>query len=262
MTDQQKFAKLRGARVLIIGGTSGIGYGVAEGAIESQAAAVIVSSSSSSRVQDAVARLKASYPSSKTEISGYTCDLGDAATIENNIKHLLVDQCQNLDHIVYSAGDRLALKPLDQIDAQLIQKAGIVRFLGPILVAKYALKVLPKTAASSFIITSAKIAEKPLPGGWTVVAGYASAHYGLMRQLALDMAPIRINSVSPGFVTTEMYDFLGEDGKAARAKDAAEVSLTARTAVPEDVAEAYLYLMKDTNVTGATISTSGGSLLK
>ena len=262
MADQQKFAKLKGTRILIIGGTSGIGYSIAEASIESLAAAVIVSSSNPSRVENAISKLKANYPSSSTEIIGYVCDLGNESSIETNIEKLLVEQCKKLDHIVYSAGDQLALKPLAEVDAPFIQKAGLLRFLGPILVAKHGVKVLPKASTSSYTLTTGVISEKPLPGGWTVVAGYAAGAQGLTRQLGLDLAPIRVNLVSPGPVNTELWDFLGDDVKAERMKSLASLTLTGNVARPEDVAEAYIYLMKDANVTGAMISTSSGSLLK
>lgn len=263
MTDQQKFAKVKGTRILIIGGTSGIGFSVAEASIESHAAAVIVSSSNPKRVQDAVASLKASYPNSSTEVTGYACDLGNEATIESNIENLLVNQCKELDHIIYSAGDQLALKPLAEVDLPFIQKAGLIRFHGPILTAKHALKVLPKAPTSSITFTSAVIGEKALPGGgWAAVSGYASALHGLTRQFAFDFAPIRVNSVSPGTVNTQLWDHMGEEAKANFIKGRAAFTLTGKVAVPDDIAEAYLYLLKDSNVTGAIISTSSGALIK
>jgi NAD(P)-dependent dehydrogenase (short-subunit alcohol dehydrogenase family) len=77
MADAKKYtSKLDGARILIFGGSSGIGYGAAEASIES-GATVIISSSSESKIQASVKSLNESYPSAKDRISGYACNLGD-----------------------------------------------------------------------------------------------------------------------------------------------------------------------------------------
>ena len=88
MTDQTKYtSKLINARVLIIGGSSGIGYAVAEATIES-GAIVTVSSSNQKRVQSAVESLKNSYPSSSNKIRGLTVDLANTETLENELENL------------------------------------------------------------------------------------------------------------------------------------------------------------------------------
>lgn len=260
MSGPQKYAKLKGTRILIIGGTSGIGYAVAEASIESLAAAVTVSSSSQARVLETVSRLKATYPSTATEISGFTCDLSDSSTLDANLHQLLVGECKQLDHIVYTAGERLSFKAITEMDVPFIAKAGVVRFYGPLMVAKHAAKVLPATPTSSFTLTSGAVGEKPIPGGWTVQASYGAALHGMTRGLALELAPIRVNLVSPGPVDTELWDHMETEQRARALERMGQTTLTGRVGRPEDVAEAYLYLMKDSNVTGTVVSTSGGTL--
>ncbi len=262
MSIPQKYDKLRGKRILIIGGTSGIGYAVAEASIASNAAAVIVSSSREAKVCDTVARLEASHPSSNTKISGFPCDLGSASTLDENVRNLLLSQCKELDHIVYTAGDRLEFKPIAEMDVPFAQNGGIVRFLGPLMVGKYAIDVLAKMPTSSLILTTGAVSEKPMLGGWTVQASYGAALHGMTKGLALELAPTRVNIVSPGAVVTELWDNLGREQKARTLHKMGQATLTGRVGNVEDVAEAYLYLMKDSNVTGHIISTSGGTLLK
>lgn len=76
--------------------------------------------------------------------------------------------------------------------------------------------------------------------GWTIVAAYGTALEGMTRGLAIDLAPIRVNLVSPGAVHTELFGEVGEEvlGKFR------EMSLTGEMGRPEDVAEGYLYAMK------------------
>lgn len=80
---------------------------------------------------------------------------------------------------------------------------------------------------------------------------------GLMRGLAIDMAPIRVNAVSPGAIKTELLANVPEE----LLKSWAEMTTVKRIGRPEDTAEAYIYLMKDGFVTGTKIDTSGGRLL-
>jgi NAD(P)-dependent dehydrogenase (short-subunit alcohol dehydrogenase family) len=86
----------------------------------------------------------------------------------------------------------------------------------------------------------------------------------MVRGMAIDLAPVRVNLVSPGAVVTELWDKMGmgEEKTQAMLVEMGKQTATGRVGRVEDVAESYLYLMKDQNITGAMISTSGGHLLK
>lgn len=97
-----------------------------------------------------------------------------------------------------------------------------------------------------------------------MIAGYAGGLQAMTRNLAFDLKPIRVNLVSPGAVETELWDLVTSgDEKAKQAMfDAVAKSVpTGRIAQPEDVAEAYLFLMKDPNVTGTVVDSNSGALL-
>lgn len=124
MTDQQKYTgKLADKRVLIVGGSAGLGYGVAEALLENKAGAVFISSSQQSRVDEAVEHLKKAYPSAADKVQGYACDLGTEETLESNVQELL-KKVGKIDHLVYTAGDRLATMPIEQTDFAKLKKAG------------------------------------------------------------------------------------------------------------------------------------------
>jgi len=255
MATQQKYNKLAGKHVLIIGGTSGIGFAVAEASIESNAR-VTISSSSSTRVSSSVAALQKSYPSA--QVSGYVCDLSQP-TVEQDIEALF-KQVGTVDHIVLTAGDKLATVPVQDITYEKILRAGQVRFFAPLLVAKVGSKYLSPGPKSSIILTTGSVAETPRPD-WSVVASYASGLHGMTRNLALDLKPIRVNLVSPGAIDTELWKGLSAEAKDNMFKGIAARVPTGHVGKPEEVAEVYLWLMKDSNTTGVVATSDSGHKL-
>ncbi|MCJ1421187.1 hypothetical protein MMC32_007549 [Xylographa parallela] len=259
MSDSTKYSsKLSGSRILIIGGSSGIGYSVAEACLEAHAT-VILSSSQPTRIDAALASLLSTYPSAKSRLSGFPCDLATADTLEANVAGLFA-KCGALNHVVYTAGDKLATMPLDEITLPRIQQAGMTRFFAPLIVAQHAARVLPKTPASSLVLTTGSVSERPMPD-WAVINSYATGLHGMTRGLALDMKPVRVNLISPGPVHTPLWD-----GMSPEAYAAFQESMSARTATgvfgkAEDVAESYMGLLRDNNITGSVVSTSSGVLL-
>ncbi|RHZ62472.1 uncharacterized protein CDV56_108509 [Aspergillus thermomutatus] len=211
---------IQDSTILIIGGSSGIGYGVAEKCL-TEGARVHIASSNKSRVHSSVKSLKEKI--SNAPISGHVCDLS-SRDVEKNLEQLL-STVAPIDHIVFTAGDSLAIMPLDSIDLDMIQRAGHIRWL-----------------------------PEAIPN-WSLVAGYLTGLHGLTRNLALDLKPLRVNLVSPGVVVTPLW---GQDGVPDEMKNHTTLG---KVGTPDEVAEAYVYLMKDTNATGSCISTNAGSLL-
>lgn len=124
MSDQKKYSgKLQDQRVLIVGGSSGIGFAVAEACVEF-GALVAISSSNKNRVQGAVEKLKQSYPSARDRVWGLTVDLSKSETLKDELKTLLEDSAKQmngatatgrLDHVIYTAGDALAMLKLEDM---------------------------------------------------------------------------------------------------------------------------------------------------
>ncbi|KFY16051.1 hypothetical protein V491_05451 [Pseudogymnoascus sp. VKM F-3775] len=255
MAQQQKYNKLANKHVLIIGGTSGIGYGVAEALIESSAH-ITISSSSPDRVKNAISSLQDSYPLAKTSIKGFACDLSKP-TLEQDLEDLF-EKTGEVHHIVFTAGDRLATTSLAEITLESIQRAGQVRFFAPLLVAKVGRKYLTGGAQSSIVLTTGSVGDRPMPN-WSVVASYAAGLHGMTRNLALDLKPIRVNLVSPGVIDTEIWAHMSAEQKGKMFKWVSSTVPTGKVGMPEDVAEAYLWLMKDSNVTGIVAYSDSGT---
>lgn len=231
-----KYQKLQNKHVLIIGGTSGIGFAVAEASLAS-GARVTVSSSSQSRVDAAVEKLNAEFPNSTS--TGHACDLS-RPTVEGDVEALF-SKVGPVDHIVYTAGDKLATGPVSDITYEKIIAAGQIRFVAPLLVAKVGSKFLIPGPQSSITLTTGTVSQKPSPD-WSLVAGYATGLHGMTRSLAVDLK-------------------LDKKEKEKFSQAIAEKMLTGRAGQPEDVAEAYLFLMKDPNVTGTVVDSNSGALL-
>jgi NAD(P)-dependent dehydrogenase (short-subunit alcohol dehydrogenase family) len=200
MSDSTKYtSKLANSRILIIGGSSGIGFAVAEACIE-HGALVAISSSNAARVQSAVEKIQSSYPSKTSNIHGLTVDLSKPTTLEKELENVLsaaVKQISStsgkLDHVVYTAGDALATIPLSDMNYENIVQAGQVRFFAPLLLAKFLPKYLESSWKSSYTITTGSISERPMPN-WSVIAAYGGGLHSMVRNLALDMKPIRVSN--------------------------------------------------------------------
>ena len=87
---------------------------------------------------------------------------------------------------------------------------------------------------------------------------YASGLHGLARNLDIDLKPLRVNVVCPRSTDTELWGPHSD----MRREMVAKKALLGKAGLADKVAEAYLYLMRNTNATGAVVSSSGGSTLQ
>jgi NAD(P)-dependent dehydrogenase (short-subunit alcohol dehydrogenase family) len=248
---------ISGQSILVLGGSSGIGAGVAKLAA-AEGVLVHVASSNPSRVADAVKAIESSVP--RAQVKGFVIDLS-SSDVEARLDKLLSDITATgtkLDHIIHTA-NTLDLRPLSEVTVDYLRNNGQFGFIVPVLLAKLAPRFLNSSYKSSLIFTSGRVAEKPVQG-YTVPAGWAAALLGLTRALALDLAPIRVNVVSPGATDTEMWGT--DEQRAQRRQILKNVALLGKAGTAEEVGEAYIYLMKDFNNTGTCISTSGGVLIQ
>lgn len=263
MSDQKKYSnKLQDSRVLIIGGSSGIGFSTAEACLE-YGALVTIASSNASRVETAVSKLQASYPSARSKIHGLTVDLSKPDTLESELKNLFEQTVKGmggdrLNHAIFTAGDALATMKLADMTMESILAAGQIRFFAPLLAAKFIPQYVENSHKSSYIICTGSISERPIPN-WSVIGSFAGGHHAMVRNLALDMKPIRVNGVSPGVVDTELWKMPHEE-KDKLMEQMSKKMATGTPGRPEWVAESFLSIMRDYNMDGAMIRTDGGGL--
>ncbi|KAF4472879.1 fusarubin cluster-dehydrogenase [Fusarium albosuccineum] len=256
-------SKLAGKRVLVIGGSSGIGFGVAEAAVQNGASSVFISSSSQSKISNAIERLQSNNSAAKAQLQGIPCNLGSADTLTTEVEKLFaeVSKSGKLDHVVFTAGDKLAVGKLEDFTFDAIRQAGTVRFFAPIVIAQQLRKHLNESTTSSFTIATGGAGEH-VSKDWSIMQAYLSGLRGLTRGLAVDLAPIRVNAVAQGPTDTEIWSFVKDSGYWDNVTARLKGRMTTGTiGQVEDVAEAYLYLMKDKNASGSIVETTGGTLL-
>lgn len=259
--------RLKDTHVLVFGGTSGIGYAVANMAL-SYGARVTISGSGQSKADAKVKQLQSLYADLPAEhIAGYACDLFDIANLESNLTALF-DKATNggnkkIDHIAFTAGDSLSIPSVKDVTPETMLKGLNVRLVAPGIIAKLLAtgKYMPQSVNSSLTLTGGTNTHKPFPG-WTFVAVSGAATEGLARGLAVDLKPIRTNVVIPGAIQSELLQpMLDKMGEEAAAKWTRENSLTSTLGQPEEIAEAYGYLMKDKFANGSQVTSDGGRLL-
>lgn len=235
-------AKLDGSKVVVIGGASGVGFAVAAAAQEA-GATVVVGSSQTPRIEAAAAKLGKGA-------RGLTVDVKDEASVA-----AFFDAIGPFDHLVFTAGDwGHMMGATSSLDVEASKARMEVRLWGAARAAKHAIRHIAKDG--SFTLTGGMLAHRPMPGAPLTTA---SAHTteGLAMGLARDLAPIRVNAVCLGLITSEQVQNMGE---------AMIRSFTANLPLPrggtvEEAAEAYLYLMRATYVTGQIVRVDGGGSL-
>lgn len=257
-----KYNKLAGKHIVVIGGSSGIGRGVVEASLEAGAARVTLVGSSARSASAAFSTLTAAGWASN-RLGSLHCDLSQDS-VEQDLDAVLTAAATTkhpIDHIVLTAADSLTISGLADLSLAQIRQAAHLRLNVPLILGKLAPRHLPRSNEASLTITTGSVADKPAPG-WSLIAYFAAGLQGLARNLALDLAPIRANAVEPGYVDTALWDaaMTAEQKEAAFAGLAARLP-TGRVAAVEDVAEAYLYLMKDRSATGEVVKSRSGDHL-
>ena len=232
---------MNGARIVVIGGTHGIGLAVARRAAE-EGAEVIVGSSRQASVDKALAEL----PKSST---GHTMDVRDEADVRR-----VFERIGPFDHLVYTAGESLLLASLAELDLDAARKFFEVRYWGAIHVIR------ASKPRRSIVLSSGLAGTRPAPG-LAAIASVCGAMEALTRALAVELAPLRVNIVIPGFVDTPLWSNFEEAARQAMFRDAAAKLPVGRIGTPDDIAEHYLAFMRGGYTTGQSIIVDGGAAL-
>ncbi len=241
-------ATLMGKKIVIVGGSSGIGLGVAVATLESGADVVIVGRSPE-KLEAAQRTLAAGR-----RLRGVAADM----TSEPEVARLF-DEVGAFDHLVSTAGTPPPNDPIDRTDLDVVRRFVDNKLLGTVMLAKHAVPKLRKGGSMTF--TSGINKDRPPVPGGAVVAAIAGSFGYFARALALELAPTRVNIVSPGWVDTPMWDEIVGEAKSGFFQEMAPRLPTRRIATPADVASAYVYLMESEFTTGETIRIDGGHSL-
>ncbi len=236
-------ADMNGQTVVVIGGTSGIGLAAA--VLAQQAGATVYAAS---RSEDKVQACQAAYP----DIHFSQLDIHDEDALNR-----LLESAGSIDHIIAAAtGANRTMAPfLEQTSDQFSEAFN--KFWGYASVARNGIPKLSEKG--SLTLVSGTPARKCNPG-MSSVSCTGAAVEAMVRALALEVAPRRVNAVAPGIIDTGMFDRFG-DAKAGALENMGKNILLGRVGKAEEVAAAILLAAQNPYMTGTVVDVDGGAML-
>ena len=233
---------LHGQRVVVIGGSSGIGLAVAQATVQA-GAQVVVASRSAEKVRRAAESIG-------SEAQGFALDV----TSEPEVVQFFA-AIGRFDHLVMSVGEVITVAPFLETSVSNAKRVFEIKFWGQYLCALYGAPSINE--GGSIVLTSGVSSHKPA-GGDSTLAGIDGALESLCRSLARELAPLRVNTVSPGLVVTDTWNNFSEDERKELYQSSERTLLVGRVAVPSDIAGSYLHLMTSNYTTGHILTVDGG----
>lgn len=235
-------------RVLIAGGSSGMGLALAEQLLREDCAVTIVGRTDE-KLRAAQKRL-----GNAPQLSCIAADITQEAQVAG-----LFAQCGSLEHIVCTAADiGGAYQLLPAIDPSVVRKAMDSKLLAPLLLAKHGAPMLQSGGSITF--TSGIAYCRPAARG-SVVAAINGGLNSLTYALAVELAPIRVNAVSPGWVDSPIWEFVAGAAKAEMLDGMAKRLPAGRVGHVDDIADAICFLMRNRFATGSVLHVDGGHRL-
>ena len=237
--------KLAGKKVVVLGGSSGMGLGIASASAD-EGADVIIASRSAQKLAQAQAQLQ-------RDIQALTVDLGDEASVQACITRIGA-----LDHLVITGG-RTTFGAFLDLDTATAREDFDITFWGKYHAAKCgAPHIRP---GGSIIFISGVYSHRPSPDA-VVAAASLSAIESLGRALALALSPIRVNTIAPGLIDTPLIrQSLPPEEQEGFFAAVAKQLPSQCVGEPADIAQAALFLMTTPFITGSTLIVDGGGSL-
>jgi len=231
---------LASSHLLVFGGSSGIGLGIARHAL-ARGATVTLASRSAARLTAAATALDAG-----DRVTTAAVDVTDEPAVRDLVTR------RPVDHIVQSTfdGDYAPIRAMELGNARRVIES---KLIGLLLLAKHA--GLPPHG--SLTVVSGVAADRPMPGG-SVVCAVNGALHAVVRALALELAPCRVNALSPGWVDTPAWDRFGDVKSRLHAEHARSIP-AGRVGHVDDLAHAAIYLLENRFTTGEVLHVDGGS---
>lgn len=231
---------LENANVVVIGGSSGIGFAAASLAAR-QGARVTITGRDAGKLREAAARIG-------RDIRTATGDVTTPADVSRAF-----DGLDRVDHVYIAAG-KLTLGSIMEGDLDAFRRELDERIFGAIHVVRAA---RPRMSGGSITLTSGIRASRPLPG--TLATSIAvDAMEVLARGLPLELAPVRVNAVSFGWIDTPLVrGLLGQSYDTVIGKEAGALPVK-RIGTAEEAARAVVFLMSNGFVNGEVLHVDGG----
>ena len=233
---------LEGKKILIVGGSSGIGLATAQAAWD-RGAVVAIASRDDEQLHSVAGKIGSA-------VQAIPVDL-----LENKSILALFETAGSQDYVVVTAASTktgsIRSLPLEDAYASMESK-----FWGAYRLAK----VAKLNEGGSLTLMSGVLSHRP--NGEAVLQGAINAAMeGLVRGLALEFAPLRVNAVSPGLTDTALYASMASDARAAMMRTAKEKLPVRRVGTAEDIAQAILMVATNPYITGSTVLVDGGATI-
>jgi NAD(P)-dependent dehydrogenase (short-subunit alcohol dehydrogenase family) len=232
---------LEGAHVVVFGGSSGIGLATAV-ATKTLGARVTLVGRTQSKLDDAAREIGGA----RTAVA----DIADRKSVEAVFAGM-----ERVDHLVITAGSFTTGRVADT-DPDHLLTALQERLAGPLYGIKAALPLMPPTG--SIVLTGGQLSDRPSGHGTSVLAAAVRGIEALARSLALELKPIRVNVISPGFVDTPLFDVFGPDGRRTVLTETAATLPGGRIGRADEIAQAVTFLLTNGYVNGEVLHVDGG----
>jgi NAD(P)-dependent dehydrogenase (short-subunit alcohol dehydrogenase family) len=232
--------RMKGQRVVVVGGTSGMGMATVK-ATAGQGAEVV-----------AAGRRPVAQRASISGVQQVEVDITDEKSVQ-----ALFDEVGELNHLLVTASPGSPGAFLDQ-DLAAARSFMDGKFFGSWTAARYAAPRLRARGSITFV--SGGAVDRPPPRGSMITAAFAAVE-ALTRALAIELGPQRVNTIRPGYTDSEMWSSLSETERENFRRRVANAMPVKRMGTPGDVADAAVFLMTNPQVTGAILEVSGGETL-
>jgi NAD(P)-dependent dehydrogenase (short-subunit alcohol dehydrogenase family) len=235
-----------GQRVVIIGASAGIGEAAATD-FAAKGAEVTITGRSKERLDQAAQRI--GHPVHVAELDATSREALDAFFAATG----------TIDHLVLCASPgAVGAGPIATLDEAALRQAFDGKFFAHVKAIQAALPHLRQDGSVTLVTAASARAAFPGTAGLAAVNGALET---IVAPLAVELAPLRVNAVSPGVIDTHWWGAMPEDQRRAYFESAAAITPTRRVGKPEDVAEAIAYLAGAGFVTGTVLECTGGSNL-
>ncbi|MGW3280736.1 SDR family oxidoreductase [Nocardia rhamnosiphila] len=232
-------------KVVIVGGTSGIGLATAR-RLTGAGAAVVIAGRDKERLAAALGELGA-------QTEGFVVDARDDGDLAG-----LFGEIGPVDHLVVTVTGPSGTTPFRELTREHLQSHVSGKLLPHIAVVQAALPHL--TPGASITLVSAASAGGSMPGTAALAAVNAGVE-ATVPVLALELAPLRVNAVSPGVIDTDWWNFLPDDARAEVFAGIAAGTPVGRVGVADDIAQAIEFLIGNSFTTGIVVRVDGGARL-
>ena len=244
VVDIGRMQTLRGQRVVVIGGTSGMGRGAARAAAEASAEVVVAGR------RPPGARAPEAWKDQVTEV---VVDVTDERAVRD-----LFQGIGKLDHFLVTATPPASPRPFLEQDEATARSFLDGKLFGSLACARHAAPRMRSGGSITFLTGCAAI--RPRPGLSMVTATFAALE-AISQALALELGPLRVNTIRPGLVDSEMWSFLDDRAREQLRAKVRAAFPARRIGSVEDIGHAAVFLMTNPYVTGTVLEVSGGEPL-